>query len=140
MAMYQEAEKLAEEVLKADPRDETARANAMAARNSMKFRSNAMGRVMPLVFCPPATSALSPQTDCRSPVGCSNQNQRVETVSNGAKDFYEEEANERLRDQEGDNDDKDDSEEDDNEEDDPPLSKTHMVHTDFLYTLQGVKM
>jgi hypothetical protein len=53
MAMYQEAEKLAGEVLKVDPGDETAQANAMAARNSMMFRSRAMGRVMPLVLARP---------------------------------------------------------------------------------------
>ena len=53
MTMYQEAEKLAGEVLKVDPGDETAQANAMAARNSMMFRSRAMGRVMPLVLARP---------------------------------------------------------------------------------------
>ena len=30
--------------------------------------------------------------------------------------------------------------EEDGEEDDPPLSKTHMVNTDVLYSLQGVKL
>ena len=137
--MYQEAEKLAEEVLKVHPGDETAQANAMAARNSMKLRSNAMGRVAPLVFCPPPLRfrrKLTRPHDCRAHVGCSNQNWRVETVSNDvneARSFYDEEEEERLRDQEGDD-------EEDDEEDDPPLSKTHMANTGLLYTLQGVEI
>jgi hypothetical protein len=55
MAMYREAEKLSEEVLKVHPADETAQANAMAARHSMQLRSNGMGRAMPEV---PARSPL----------------------------------------------------------------------------------
>ena len=46
-----------------------------------------------------------------------------------ARSFYDEEEDERLRDQEG-----------DDEEDDPPLSKTHTANTGFLYTLQGRKI
>ena len=138
--MYQEAEKLAGEVLKVDPGDETAQANAMAARNSMMFRSRATGRVMPLVLaCPPLLRfrrKLTRPHDCRAHAGCSNQNQRVESASNDVKEarsFYDEEEDERLRDQEGDD-------EEDDEEDDPPLSKTHIANTGFLYTLQGMKI
>ena len=59
MAMYREAEKLSEEVLKVYPRDEAAKANAMAARNSMKFRSNGMAQAMPEVSCPLSSSCFS---------------------------------------------------------------------------------
>lgn len=51
--MYREAEKLSEEVLKVHPADETAHANAVAARNSMQLRSNGMGRAMPEVRARP---------------------------------------------------------------------------------------
>jgi hypothetical protein len=49
MAMYLEAEKLSQEVLEVYPRDEAAQSNAAAARNSIKLRSHAMGRVVPEV-------------------------------------------------------------------------------------------
>ena len=47
--MYLEAEKLSQEVLEVYPRDEAAQSNAAAARNSIKLRSHAMGRVVPEV-------------------------------------------------------------------------------------------
>ncbi len=50
-----------------------------------------------------------------------------------ARSFYDEEEDERLRDQEGDD-------EEDAEEDDPPLSIPHTANTGFLYTLQGRKI
>ena len=87
----------------------------------------------------PSPFALSPRTDCRSAVGCCNQNQRVERVSNDVKEarsffFDDEEDEEDLRDQEGDDDEvadekekvhiRDEDDEDDEEDYLPPPKKT----------------
>ena len=122
-AMYLEAEKLSEEVLEVYPRDEAAQSNALAARNSMTLRSHSVGRVVPEVTArssPVCAASALPALPWAAMINNflnTHQTQRGERVSavvQGARSFYDEEAEDEAEDdQDGDQDGDDDDDDDD---------------------------